>query len=698
MSSGKPAKSIIRHRSPTAEPAMPSESLPDLNKKQLLDLYHSMVLIRRCEEQLARSHQRGLIHGACHTYVGQEAIAAGVCAHLKKEDVVFSTHRGHGHALAKGLAPRQLFAELFGRASGCSQGRGGSMHLFAPEVGMMGTSGIVGPCILQAAGAGYSFMLLKSDHVAVAFFGDGAVNNGAFHEGLNMAGIWKLPVLFVCENNQYATEVPFAYAAACPTVASRAASYGISGADLDGNDVLAIYQAAGVAIRRARDGDGPTLLECRTYRTRPHAEGMGDYTYRTRDEVDSWKTRCPIARLRARIGEAKTATSSEIERIEAEVDAIVEDAQQFAESSPWPGPETAIRFVFNEVNGVTNHAVRPHASPKKASGSAPDTSRQITYMQATLEAMAEEMKRDSTIFVMGEGVGKRGGNFKTTSGLYDLYGPARLCDTPICERGFVGLGCGAAMTGTRPVIDFMFADFILDSVGEIINQIAKIEYMSNGRLSVPILLRGCIGIGHSAATHHSGNYYPMYAHFPGLRVAVPSTPHDAKGLMKKALRSREPVIFLEHRELLNFKGIVPTGDYEIDFGQAAIVREGTDVTVVSLALMLHHSLKVCEQLAAENISVELIDPRTVAPLDLDTIVQSVAKTGRLLIVDEAFAPFGFGAEIAAGLADRGFDDLDAPIRRLNGAFAPTPYSPTLEAAVVPNTETIAQAIRDLIAE
>jgi 2-oxoisovalerate dehydrogenase E1 component len=262
----------------------------------------------------------------------------------------------------------------------------------------------------------------------------------------------------------------------------------------------------------------------------------------------------------------------------------------------------------------------------------------------------------------------------------------------------VGLGCGAAMTGTRPVIDFMFADFILDSVGEIINQIAKIEYMSNGRLSVPILLRGCIGIGHSAATHHSGNYYPMYAHFPGLRVAVPSTPHDAKGLLKKALRCSEPVIFLEHRELLNVKGPVPAIDYEIDFGQAAVVREGRDITVVSLALMVHHTLKVCEQLAAENISVELIDPRTVAPLDLDTILQSVAKTGRLLIVDEAFAPFGFGAEIAAGLADRGFDDLDAPIRRLNGAFAPTPYSPTLEAAVIPNPDTIAQAIRDLIAE
>src|SRR5438270_8113922 len=205
-----------------------------LSKDQLLSLYRQMVLIRRCEEQLARAHQRGLIHGACHTYVGQEAVAVGVCAHLGREDVVFSTHRGHGHALAKGVPPQQLFAELFGRATGCSQGRGGSMHLFAPEVGLMGTSGIVGPCILQAAGAGYSFKLLGVDRVGVAFFGDGAVNNGAFHEGLNLAAIWKLPVLFVCENNQYATEVPFRYAAGNPSVANRGAAYGMPGVAVDG--------------------------------------------------------------------------------------------------------------------------------------------------------------------------------------------------------------------------------------------------------------------------------------------------------------------------------------------------------------------------------------------------------------------------------------------------------------------------------
>ena len=254
------------------------------------------------------------------------------------------------------------------------------------------------------------------------------------------------------------------------------------------------------------------------------------------------------------------------------------------------------------------------------------------------------------------------------------------------------------MTGTRPVVDFMFADFILDAVGEIINQISKIQYMSNGRLHMPIVLRGCIGIGHSAATHHSGSYYPMYAHFPGLRVVVPSTPYDAKGLFAQALASNDPVIFLEHRELFTVKGPVPETSYHIPFGKAAVVQEGNDVTVVALAEMVHKSIAAIKQLEESGISVELIDPRTVAPLDCETILQSVAKTGRLLIADETFGPLGLGAEISAQVGQNGFNDLDAPIHRLNGAHTPTPYSPSLEKTVIPQVEDIVQAILDLLEE
>lgn len=659
-----------------------------MNQSSPLQLYRTMLTIRLVEERLAKSHQRGLIPGACHTYVGEEAIATGVCAHLHEADAVFSTHRGHGHALAKGMEPRQLMAELYGRETGCSRGRGGSMHLFAPEIGMMGTSGIVGPCILQATGAGYSSLIMKTGNVGVAFFGDGAANNGAFHEGLNMASIWKLPVLFVCENNQFATEVPFSSVAGNPSVASRGVAYGIASIEVDGNDVLAVEAAAGDAVKRARNGEGPTLIECKTYRTRAHAEGMGDFTYRTREDVEQWKTQCPIARLKKDLLDQKIATDAELSAIEQEVAALTETAHDFAEKSAYPTAESATTHIYAE----------PRSGPPRDVPASNASTRELTFMKATLEALTEEMAHNPKIFVMGEGIGVRGGNFATTSGLFEVHGPERLRDTPICERGFVGLAGGAAMTGTRPVIDFMFADFVLDSVGEIVNQIAKMQYMSSGRLKMPVLMRGCIGIGHAAATHHSGSYYSMYAHFPGLRVVVPSSPRDAKGLLKTALTCDDPVLFLEHRELMTVKGPVPEEEYFIDFGKAAIVREGSDATVVALALMVHKTLAACETLEKEGISVELIDPRTVAPLDVETIIQSVAKTGRLIIVDEDFAHCGIGAEIAAQLADRGFDELDAPIRRLNGKPSPTPYSPTLEAAVVPNVESIAQAIRDLCAE
>ena len=418
---------------------------------------------------------------------------------------------------------------------------------------------------------------------------------------------------------------------------------------------------------------------------------MGDFTYRTREEVDDWKTRCPIERLRENLLVEGTE-AVELDAIDAETADLAAEAHAFAEGSGWPDPATAITHVYYTGEDTASSPVQNEAPD------APEGGREVTFIQATHEALSEEMARHDNIFVMGEGIGKRGGNFATTNGLFEQYGAERLCDTPICERGFIGLACGAAMTGTRPVMDFMFADFILDATGEVINQIAKMQYMSSGRLRLPLLMRGCIGIGHSAATHHSGNYYAMYAHIPGLRVALPSTPYDAKGLMKRALNGHDPVMFLEHRELLALKGPLPEGEYEIEFGKAAVTREGTDLTIVGFALMARHAFAAAKKLANAGISAEVIDPRTVAPLDTDTILESVTKTGRLLIVEEAGPPNGLAGEIAAVIADTGFDQLNAPIRRVTGAAAPTPYSPPLESAVVPQIADITTAARTLVAE
>jgi len=318
------------------------------SREQSIALYRTMLIIRRSEEQLVKMYAAGKLYGGVHTYIGEEAVASGVCAHLRLDDTVFSTHRGHGHALAKGVTPRELFAEVLGRATGCSGGRGGSMHLFKPEIGFMGSSGIVGPSITLAAGTGYAAKILKIDRVGVAFFGDGATNNGSFHEGINLATTWSLPTLFVCENNMYATEVPYAKATKQTSVASRAAAYGLPGVEVDGNDVLAVWRAAGEAVHRARSGGGPTLIECKTYRTRAHSEGMRDAGYRTQEEVAAWKARDPLVLLEKTMVAADASVKADMEKVDAEVKAMVEEAAEFALASPLPVPGTVMDHVYSE--------------------------------------------------------------------------------------------------------------------------------------------------------------------------------------------------------------------------------------------------------------------------------------------------------------------------------------------------------------
>ncbi len=324
--------------------------------------------------------------------------------------------------------------------------------------------------------------------------------------------------------------------------------------------------------------------------------------------------------------------------------------------------------------------------------------REMTFVEAAREGLAEEMARNPAIFVVGEGIGARGGNFNTTVGLYDKYGEMRLRDTPISERGFTGICIGAAASGAHPVIHFMFIDFLTDAFGEMFNQMAKLQWMSSGRLKMPVVVRGCVGVAPSNAAHHSGNYYPFFMHIPGFRVMMPTTPADAKGLLKTALRSDDPVLFLEHKNLLTLKGPVPEGEHLVPFGQAAVAREGKDVTIVGIAFTVRQAMAAADELAKESISAEVVDLRSLAPLDIDTVLASVHKTGRLLVVDEDFAPCGVAAEVATQVMERGFDDLDAPVRRLNGLFCPAPYSPALSENLLPTPPGIVQAVRDLMAE
>jgi pyruvate/2-oxoglutarate/acetoin dehydrogenase E1 component len=322
--------------------------------------------------------------------------------------------------------------------------------------------------------------------------------------------------------------------------------------------------------------------------------------------------------------------------------------------------------------------------------------REIRLIDGIREAMQEEMRRDPNIFVYGEGIGPRGGNFNETLGMAAEFGVHRLIDTPISELGFTGMAIGAALTGLRPIVDIMFWDFAYEAAGQLINQAARIHYMSNGQFSVPLVFRGVVGIGGGAGGHHSAVPYPMYAHFPGLKVVAPATPYDAKGLLKTAIRDNDPVLVFEHRGIYSLKGMVPDEEYTIPLGVAKVQREGTDVTIVALARMVQVALQAADVLAKEGVSVEVVDPRSLAPLDKDTILASIRKTSRVLVVDEAYAPYGVGGEIAALAADEAFYYLDAPIKRLSTLSVPAPASAILEAEMVPTVDQVVATVRELM--
>ncbi|MBV8914122.1 MAG: hypothetical protein JOZ05_13915, partial [Acetobacteraceae bacterium] len=422
------------------EPSRPNRPvLPHgLGAEELVRLFERMTLLRRFELAAQIACRKGETPGFLHLYIGEEAVATGVCAHLRRSDWVTSTHRGHGHALAKGVPPRQLMAELYGRRDGSVGGRGGTMHIYDRSVGLFGTNGIVASGLPAATGAAISARHRGTDGIAVAFFGDGGANHGAFHESLNFAGVMRAPVIFVCENNLYATATPLNTVTLNPEIATRAAAYGLPGVAVDGNDVVAVWQAMREAAERARRGEGPTLIEAKTYRTVGHHEGdpvVG--TYRTQEEIDAWAGRDPVQTFRSRLlEEFGITTEGTLAEIERGVDEQVQDAIEYARASSEGDPATVMRHVFADPINP------PEAMASSVAGKTVETG----WLDAVRDGIAEEMRRDPNILYFGEGTGERGGTFAHTKGLWHEFGPNRMVDTPISELGFTGAALGASAT------------------------------------------------------------------------------------------------------------------------------------------------------------------------------------------------------------------------------------------------------------
>jgi 2-oxoisovalerate dehydrogenase E1 component len=641
-------------------------------------LYSTMVKIRRFDEKVTELFQQGLVKGTAHSYVGQEAVATGACANLREDDYIVSNHRGHGHTIAKGASMARMMAELMGREDGYCRGLGGSMHIAALDLNILGCNGIVAAGVPIGAGAALAARIRGTDRVAITFFGDGGANQGVVHEAMNLAAVWKLPFIFLCENNKYALSTDTSRTTA-GVIAERAAGYGIPCARVDGNDVVAVYEAVKTAVARARAGEGPTFVEAVTYRWGGHSMRANLPAYRTQEEEREWIERDPILRFGHQLTERKTLSPMRLKELEQAVEAELDRAVEFGTRSPEPTVELMERAVY-----------APHAEAKEP---AVRTGRQLAMNEALNEALHEEMARDGRVFVMGEDVSLIGGIFQVTKGLRDRFGEDRVRDTPISEATFVGAGVGAAIAGLRPVVEIQIWDFIAMTMDQVVNQAAKFRYMLGGTPTVPLVIRGPQGGGIRLAAQHSQSLEAWFVHVPGLVVVAPSTPYDAKGLLVSAIRDDNPVIFLEHKALYAVKGDVPDGAYAIPLGKADVKRAGRDVTVVATQAMVARALQAAADLEKDGISVEVIDPRTLAPLDETTILESVAKTHRLVIAHEAVKRGGFGSEVAALVSERALDELDAPILRVAARHVPMPYNDNLERATIPTKEDIVAAIR-----
>jgi 2-oxoisovalerate dehydrogenase E1 component len=647
----------------------------------LMEMHRRMLLIRGFEERVAALYRDGEVPGFVHLSTGQEATAVGACWPLRRTDVITSTHRGHGHCLAKGLDPLGMFAELMGKDRGTNRGRGGSMHIADPKIGIFGANGIVAAGLPIAAGAAVASQLRADESVALAFFGDGAAAHGAFHEALNLAAVWRLPVIFFCENNGYAEFSPVS-AQHGASLEQRASGYGIRYAGVDGNDVVANADTVGELVSEARAGRGPAVVEAETYRWHGHYEGDPE-RYRSSDELEEWQARDPLVVHHARLIEAGVK-DDEIKALESSIAEELDQAVEAARKLASPVPASLGDFVL-----------RPRvqrADPPPPSTEAPV----FRTMDAIRTALEAELAEDERVFVAGIDVGAGGNIFGLTRGLVDKFGQ-RVRDTPISETGIVGLGVGAAMAGMRPVVELMYLDFLGVCFDQLMNQAAKLPFMTGGAAEMALTVRSQFGAGRSSGSQHSQSLEALLAHIPGLTVVMPSTPADTYGLLRAAIQDPNPVIFIENRLLYGMKGPQPPADYVLPIGASVVVRPGTDITVVSVSRMVHEALAAAEALAAEGISVEVIDLRTVAPLDLVPVLESVHKTSRILIAHEAVVPFGIGAEIAATVAREGFWDLDAPVERIGAAPTPAPYAPELEHAWLPDRHDIADAIRRLAA-
>jgi 2-oxoisovalerate dehydrogenase E1 component len=650
----------------------------------LLEAYRRMLTIRWFEQRCFDLSSES-IAGSIHLCGGQEAIPVGARMVLRADDRVVATYRGHGWAIEWGIPLTALLAEICQRAGGLNGGRAGSPYLMAPERGFIGENSIVGAGVPIGAGVAMAAKLEGTGRICIVSIGEGAMNQGATHEGLNFAAARDLPVVFVVENNDWSEMTPSFATSRLASAAERAASYGMPGVTVDGTDLSAVGAAVEEAAARGRDGRGPTLIEARAPRLMAHYNRDIEH-YRTTEDKALGQARDPLPRLRAQLEENGVPTA-EITAVEAAVLEELDAVTAAALAMPAPDPATAGDHVFA--------ARRPR--PRVTVQTPGQTPGELPYWRAVNQALRDELASRPELVVYGEDVGYPGGIFGCTRGLQSEFGVERVFDTPISESAILGSAIGASIEGMRPVVEIMWADFMLVALDQLVNQAANVRYVTQGRQSVPIVVRMQQGATPGSCAQHSQSLEALLAHVPGLRIGLPAHPDDAYRMLRAAIDDPDPTIIIEARGLYQTKGPVSLEGPVESIGGATFRRRGNDLAIIAWGAMSLKAEEAADRLAAEGVAASVLDLRWLSPLDEEAIAEAVTEGGgRVLVVHEANLTGGFGAEIAARIGERFFEELDSPVMRLAAPDVRIPSAPALQEAVVPQIHDIVEASRRLV--
>lgn len=661
-----------------------------LSDAALLEMYRLMVLARQLDDRMWSLNRQGRVPFVVSAS-GQEATQIGAAFALNREvDWALPYYRDLGFMLAMGMTAEQILLNLFAKESDPSSGgRQMPSHWSIPESRVFSRSSVTGTQYPHAAGIALELQRTHRPGVVLVTGGDGSTSQGDMHEGMNIAGLRRLPVIFLIENNGYAISVPTSDQVA-GDLAERARSYGMAGSTVDGNDVLTVYAAVKEAADRARAGGGPSLIQACTYRYYAHTSDDDDRLYRTAEEVEQWRRRDPIVLLRAYLVEHRLLSDADEEDVERRANLEVTAAVAAAEGAPDPTDPLGLVYARPVRNSLPADMVE----------SLPEARGSVNLITALNHGLHEIMADHPDTVVLGEDVADpKGGVFKATVGLTEAFGEERCFNTPLAESSIVGVAIGMAAAGARPIAEIQFADFIHPAFNQIVSEAARLYYRSGGGWSCPLVIRTPYGGGIHGGMYHSQSIEAFYGHVPGLKVVVPSTPADAKGLLRSAVEDPDPVLFLEPKKLYRLvKGPVPSGSYRVPLGRAALRRTGDALTIIAYGTMAHYAVEAADALANQGIEAEVLDLRSIRPLDWVSVEAAVKRTGKVLIVYEDNEFGGFGAEVAAQIGEKTFEWLDAPVRRYATPEVPAfPYAGSLESQVMPSVEGIVERAAALAA-